>query len=295
MLIGKLQEHGKVTPPKFLAPNTMYLTIMGSMAYGVNNDESDLDIYGFCIPPKEIVFPHLSGVIAGFGDQGEKFDQWQEHHIKGLDGKTEYDFTVYSIVKYFHLCMQNNPNMIDSLFTPVNCVLHTTRVGNIVRENRKMFLHRGAWHKFKGYAFAQMGKIKGGANRSNPKRAAAIEEHGYDLKFAYHVVRLMNEVEQILVEGDLDLLRNREQLKSIRRGEWSLERLQAYFDEKERSLETTYANSTLPYEPDQKAIRNLLMQCLEEHYGDLSSAVKKDVSVEEILRDFRKVLEKHGG
>ena len=49
-----------------------------------------------------------------------------------------YDLTIYGIVKFFNLAMENNPNVIDSLFTPVNCVLHSTRVGNLVRENRGM-------------------------------------------------------------------------------------------------------------------------------------------------------------
>ena len=60
-----------------------------------------------------------------------------------------------------------------------------------------------------------MKKIKGGANRANPKRQASVEEYGYDIKFGYHVVRLMLEVEQIMIEGDLDLLRNTDQLLSI--------------------------------------------------------------------------------
>ena len=60
-----------------------------------------------------------------------------------------YDLTIYGIIKFFNLAMHNNPNIIDSLFTPVNCVLHSTRVGDIVRENRKLFLHKGAWSKFK--------------------------------------------------------------------------------------------------------------------------------------------------
>ena len=192
MLLEKLEKQELISAPKWLTSNTLYLTIMGSMAYGVNNDDSDLDIYGFCAPPKNVVFPHTAGVIKGFGNQGEQFEQWQQHHIKSLDGKTEYDFAVYNIVKYFDLCMANNPNMLDSLFTPDNCVVHRTKVSDIVRENRRMFLHKGAWHKYKGYAFAQMKKIKGGANQSNEKRAANTEKFGYDVKFGYHVVRLID-------------------------------------------------------------------------------------------------------
>ena len=287
MIIQKLKAADVLDCPKWLPDSTQYLTIMGSMAYGVNNDESDMDVYGFVAPPKEVVFPHHAGIILGFGDQGERFENWQQHHIIDPSTGKEYDFQLSSIVKYFELCRTCNPNMIDSMFTPDNCVLHATTVAKMVRENRKLFLHKGAWHKFKGYAFSQMQKIKGGANRANPKRQASVAEHGYDVKFGYHVVRLMNEVEQIMIEGDLDLLRNREQLKSIRRGEWSLERLQTYFEEKERSLEEVYAKSTLRHSPDTYAIKALLMNCLEEHYGDLSTVVQKNVEVDRVLRDMR--------
>lgn len=294
MILDNLYKQNRIHPPKWLMPNTAYMTIMGSQAYGVSADDSDLDVYGFCIPPKDMVFPHLAGEIPGFGRQVQRFEQWQEHHVQDPNKSVEYDFAVYSIVKYFHLCMENNPNMIDSLFTPRNCVIHSTNISEMVRENRRQFLHKGSWHKFKGYAYAQMSKIRNKVNASNEKRAASIAEHGYDLKFAYHIVRLLNEVEQILVEGDLDLQRNREQLKDIRRGEWTIDQVERYFEEKERALEATYANSKLPHGPDEAVIKRLLMNCLEEHYGDLSNAVRMDTNVEALVRDMRVVLDRYG-
>ncbi len=295
MIIRDLKEAGLIDCPKWMVDSVLYLTITGSMAYGVNTDDSDLDMVGFCMPPRGMVFPHSLGIVKGFGDQGEQFEQWQMHHVKSEDGKKEYDFTVYSLVKFFNQCMGMNPNMVDLLFTPDNCVVVRSKVSDMVRENRKLFLHKGAWHKFKGYAFSQMKAIKGKARQSNEKRAENTAKYGYDVKYGYHVVRLMLEVEQILTEGDLDLQRNKEQLKSIRRGEWPLERLEAYFAEKELSLEQVYLDSHLPYEADEKALRNLLLQCMEEHYGDLSNLVTRDTSVDDVLRDFRAVLDKHGG
>ena len=293
MLLQRLEKDKLIHPPRWLADNTSYRVIMGSQAYGVSTDSSDQDIYGFAIPPKEMVFPHLAGEIPGFGRQIQRFEVWQEHHVVDHSKQVEHDFAVYSIVKYFQLCMENNPNMIDSLFVPQTCVIHSTQVGLMVRENRRMFLHKGAWHKFKGYAYAQMNKIGTKANANNPKRQETIDKFGYDLKFAYHVVRLMNEVEQILVEGDLDLQRNREQLKSIRRGEWTLDQLKEYFTNKEHALETAYANSHLPHGPDEARIKELLMNCLEHHYGDLSTAVKRETSVDQVLNDLEAVLRKH--
>jgi uncharacterized protein len=292
--VRKLKESGLISPPSFVPHNIHYETIMGSVAYGVSADTSDMDIYGFCVPPKDMIFPHLAGEILGFGRQINRFEQYQQHHILDKSalagaGRT-YDITIYSIVKYFQLCMENNPNMIDSLFTPANCVLHITKLGNMVRENRRIFLHKGAWHKFKGYAYSQLHKM----TTKDPigQRKKIIETYGYDVKFAYHVVRLLNEVEQILIEGDIDLQRNREQLKSIRRGEWKESDIREYFAAKEKDLEKLYLESTLPYSPDEAKIKKLLLECLEEHYGNLSDAIITPDKATEALREIQNILEK---
>ena len=208
-----------------------------------------------------------------------------------MEGKGRtYDVQVYNIVKYFRLLMDNNPNMIDSIFTPVNCVLHSTRIGNLLRDNRKMFLHKGAWHKFKGYAYSQLHKMTS-KTKTGP-RAKDVEDYGYDRKFAYHIIRLMDEVEQIMTEGDIDLQRNREQLKTIRRGEWTEEQIKEHFARKERDLESLYTSSSLPHGPPKERIKKLLMDCLEEHYGNLDKCIVKQDELEVALREIETITEK---
>lgn len=291
-----LFDRGLVKPPRFVPNNVMYETVMGSIAYGVSSESSDYDVYGFCIPPKEVVFPHLAGVVIGFNDESwKRFDQYQEHHIQdpsACGGKgREYDLTIYNIVKFFRLCTDCNPNMIDSLFTSQEFVLHATRVGNLVRENRKLFLHTGCWHKFKGYAYAQLHRMKG----KNPvgKRKEIREKFGFDVKFAYHVVRLLNEVEQLLVEGDLDLQRNREQLKAIRRGEMNEEDIIRWASEKERDLEKIYLKSCLPVRPDLNKIRDLLLNCLEDHYGSLAQSIATPDAAKNAMAEIQSVIERY--
>lgn len=340
----------KSPPPKFLPMNMAYETIMGSEAYGVSSGSSDVDVYGFCFPEKEMIFPHLAGFIPDFGTHPPKFEVWQHHHAMDPDRGKEYDLAIYGIVKYFQLCMDCNPNMIDSLFTPRRCVLHTTSVGERVRENRKLFLSQRAWHKFKGYAHSQMHKIdiKRSASDAAPmirdlqefewgadipntttfaeveaefkaptgkfpkidgqklewyyqhylalveknKRLEGVKRFGFDVKFAYHVVRLMNEAKQILVEHDLDLERNSEQLKSIRRGEWSYQRILEYFQAEERALEETCSRSTLRWGPDEAALTELLLSCIESHYGTVSKAVVRGVDVDRLIREMQDVIDK---
>lgn len=287
-LLKRLNSKELIHCPSFLIDNTAYLVQMGSVAYGVSGEASDIDIYGFCIPPKELIFPHLRGEIPGFGHQTARFEQWQEHHIKDIEASREYDFSVYSIVKYFHLCMENNPNMIDSLFVPQRCILHSTKVGNHIRENRKHFLHKGSWHKFKGYAYSQMHKMN--SKNTEGKRKELVDKFGYDVKFAYHVVRLLNEVEQILTEGDLDLERNREQLKSIRRGEWTEEQIKNHFHDKEKQLESAYLTSKLPHRPDEKRIKTILLECLEMHYGSMDNIVINVDKYVKAVDEIRSIL-----
>jgi hypothetical protein len=221
--------------------------------------------------------------------------------------------------------------MVDSLFVPINCIVHSTSVGQMVRDNRRNFLSKKAWKRFRGYAHQQLHKadskefgdeyydavsfeddhniphsvslrdvekeiqqrqtiksleklsheelqcyhqiLQNGENKS--KRFQMRKEHGCDTKFLYHVLRLCDEAEQILLTGDLDLQRAREPMKAIRRGEWKLEDVREFFKEKEKALESAYINSKLPEEPNEAVLKDLLLKCLEEHYGNLSSVFQQ--------------------
>lgn len=325
-----LTKKSLIRPPGFMDSNVHYEVMMGSVAYGCNTDMSDIDVYGFCIPPKDIIFPHLRGVVQGFDKQVKRFEQFQIHHVKDISSNTEYDLSIYNIVKYFRLVADNNPNMVDSLFVPRRCVLHSTKIGEMVRDNRHIFLSKKSWHSFKGYAYSQLHKMKGKAiltfvtfcknnnlstditkddvdklsltdekknelsrilkqvdTNNRTKRLDSIVKYGYDIKFAYHVIRLLNEVEQILEEQDLDLTRHREQLKSIRRGEWTLEQVEDHFYRREKELECAYKNSTLRYTPDEVAIKSLLLNCLEEHFGTLEKAIVTDNQIVDAMRQIQ--------
>ena len=263
-----------IHPPAWMFNGGLqYVTLMGSQAYAVSSDNSDNDYYGFAIPPREFIFPSQFGEIEGFGTPLPRFEQWSEHHIiNPRKPDITNDYAIYNITKYFHLCMDCNPNMIDSLYTPERCVQYCSPIARRVREKRNIFLHKGSWHRFRGYAYSQIAKIKNKTNSTNPKRKESIEKFGYDVKYGYHLTRLLLEVEQILQEHTIDLERSNEVLKSIRRGEWTLEYLLEWFKKKETSLEEVYSSSTLRVCPDEKEIKSLLMECLEEYYGNLQCA-----------------------
>jgi predicted nucleotidyltransferase len=132
--------------PKFVGASVQYEVLMGSVAYGIAEERSDFDVYAICIPPRDYVFPHLRGEIPGFSPPGPRFEHFEQHRVldpsaQGGEGR-RYDLTVYSIVKFFRLCADANPNLIDTLFVPRRCVLYSTPLGERVREQRTCFCTR---------------------------------------------------------------------------------------------------------------------------------------------------------
>lgn len=271
MIIQELENQKLIDPPKWLSHSVQYLVMGGSVAYGMTHDASDTDCIGWCIPDKISIFPHLGGEIQGFGRQKQRFEQFISHGISY--NKTNYDLTVFSIVKFFHLTMEGNPNVQELLFVPQDCILHMTQVGQLVRENRKLFIHKGLWPKYKGYAFSQLSKM--GSKHREGKRKETYDKYGYDVKFAAHLCRLLGQAEELLTTGDLNLRRNSDHLKSIRKGEVSEEDVKKWAANKELYLEQVYHESKLPWGPPESEIKDLLLKCLESHYGSLDKCVER--------------------
>ena len=273
-ILNKLDRLGHLNGAPDWAKAPELEVIMGSFAYGVSGDASDMDMYAVCIPPKNHVFPHLNGRVPGFGPQITPWTNWQRHHIKTEEGSVnekEYDVTCYSITEFFRLAADNNPNIVDALFVPNRCVTEMTDIGKIMRDERQKFLHKGSYQKFKGYAYSQMKKI--GEQKPVGKRAVLVEQFGYDVKFAYHVVRLAQEAEMILNRGDLDIEAGKEELKAIRRGEWTLVQLQEWFAKRVQMLDEIFLRSTLRDEVNWDELNRILMVCLEIKFGSLSNAI----------------------
>ena len=100
-----LADKKLITPPPFVPGSIQYEVLMGSEAYGVSSDQSDRDIYGFCVPPKSTVFPHTAGEIEGFGRQKKRFQQYQQHHVYSAEARKgrgcEYDLAIYNSLPKF--------------------------------------------------------------------------------------------------------------------------------------------------------------------------------------------------
>ena len=281
MIITELSKQGKITPPKWLINNLHYLVKMGSHAYGTNTEKSDFDFYGVCIPPKDMIFPHLSGYIEGFGTKPPRFDVYSEL-------SEPYDFQIFSIVKFFDLCKDNNPNILDALFVPLDCVVYQTQIGVFMRENRGLFVSRRCWHTFTGYAYSQLKSLKNA--KEDSKRAEVIAKYGYDLKAASHLFRLMFECIQLLETGTMDLRKEAEFLRQVRGGEFVYDKILEKFQALESVAENAFLRTELPERANEQVILGLLHSLIDIHYKGISSYRRED----KIIGDIVKILQDGG-
>jgi len=238
--------------------------IMGSTAYGASvGPVSDVDVHGICVPDIQTVFPQtaVGGYVEGFTKRPTNFESSQKHHME-FEG-TQYDVCVYSIVKAFALAAENNPNVLDVLWTPERCVIKISEIGKKIRDNRQLFLNKASYHRFRGYAYAQQKRMV----QSN--RTDLIEKYGYDVKNAYHIIRLALQGKQILETGDMVLDSNSQLLLDIRAGKYDLQSIEHMFSDLESDMERLYKTSDLRYEADMKALQKILLECLEMKYGYL--------------------------
>jgi predicted nucleotidyltransferase len=231
--------------------------------------------------------------LLGFDKDPTAPKAYQKHHVDDQEGRRMWDLNIYSITQYFKLCLENNPNMVDTLYTPRDCVLHSTTISEMVRDKRDLFLHKKCWPKYKGYAYQQLHKMRSKEAEEGSKRWLLRQRHGYDVKFAYHLIRLLLEAEMIMTEGTIDIRRHKEHLKAIRRGEVSQQDVEKWAAEKEAHLERAFENSKLRAEPARDEIKQLLLNCLEHHYGSLEvlSCVRQACTeAEKTLNEIRSLL-----
>ena len=253
-------------PKWFKRPN--YLTMMGSRAYGTFVETSDYDFYGFVVPPVEVVFPHLRGVINGFGRMKQGFEQLQYQHLQ-TEQFGEIDYTVFNIVKYFQLLMEGNPNIIDSIFTPESSLVKQDEIALVVRKNRQLFLSQKLYHTFKGMLFSHLSRIKSGHIKEGRKNKG----FDWDVKDGYHSLRMALQLKQVCFEYDLDLTKNRDILLDVRMGVYSKDEIVSMSEDILKEIESKKEEFVIPYAPDETEIKKLLIHCLELEYGYILSEI----------------------
>lgn len=125
---------------EFLKKNNLILleAISGSQAYGTNTPTSDTDIRGVFIMEEE--------------------DYLGLDYIDQVNDETN-DTTYYEIGKFVRLLLTNNPNILELLNIPEDCLLGRHELMDLIRQED--FISKLCIKSFGGYATEQIKKARG--------------------------------------------------------------------------------------------------------------------------------------
>ncbi|WP_224994407.1 DNA polymerase beta superfamily protein [Cesiribacter sp. SM1] len=116
----------------------LFESISGSRAYGLNTPTSDTDIRGVFVLPE----------AAFFG----------LHYVEQISNESQ-DIVYYELKRFVELLAKNNPNMLELLNMPDDCILYQHPLYSHFRQED--FLSRQCKDAFAGYALTQVRKARG--------------------------------------------------------------------------------------------------------------------------------------
>lgn len=160
--IIKSGEYDFLRNNEHLGNNIILLGLGGSYAYGLNTEESDVDIRGCALNSKKEIL------------LGQNFQQVEDKQT---------DTVIYSFEKLVRLLCNSNPNVLEILGLKPEHYLYISPLGKELLDNKKLFLSKRAIKSFGGYATSQLYRLR-------QKTLSALSDEEYD----EHICKVINEM-----------------------------------------------------------------------------------------------------
>ncbi|MFC4561484.1 DNA polymerase beta superfamily protein [Nocardiopsis mangrovi] len=219
---------------------------VGSGVHGITvAGQDDRDEMGICVEPPEYV--------VGLRSFEQYIFRTQPEGVRS--GAGDLDLTVYSLRKWLRLALDGNPTVLLPLFVPEEEIVAATPLGRELRASAERILSRRAGHRFLGYLRAQRDSMLGRRGGRHTNRPELVEVHGFDVKFAYHMVRLGVQGVEMLETGRVTLPMPdpwATWLRELRRGEHTMEEALEAAAEMEGRLTGLVRTSPLRERPDEE-------------------------------------------
>lgn len=220
----------------------------GSSAHGVNTSISDYDFIGVAVEPPNVIY--------GLGNYEHTLLGKPDQNARTLAGADEGK--VFALKKWARLAEGGNTDVMSLLFLPK--YLHVSRAGELLLENRDLFISHQAILRFSGHLMTEKRRMNGDV-KVKTIRPELIEQFGFDTKAAYqavklgyHGLRIAREQKMVIPFPDDE----RDFILMVRAGELSREMIDAHLESVMDILDGTEPSDNLPERPDREKINDLL-------------------------------------
>jgi uncharacterized protein len=218
----------------FWKPFIIYRCVVGSQAFGLSGDDSDVDRRGIYLPPAEL---HWS--LYGVPEQIENNDTQEAY---------------WELQKFLVMALKANPNILECLHTPL--VEHATPLALELLAARQRFLSKLIYQTYNGYVMSQFKKLE-----QDLRARGEIK-----WKHAMHLMRLLLSGISALREGELRVRLDdeRDALLTVKRGERPWPDVNAWRLRLHKEFDEAFASTRLPERPDYNWANEFLLKARRE-------------------------------
>ncbi|HEX9935892.1 MAG TPA: nucleotidyltransferase domain-containing protein [Longimicrobium sp.] len=217
---GAVGDAGEILREHDLYEHVVFRCIVGSRAYGLSHQGSDVDVRGIYLPPAELHWS-LYGVPEQLEDRDAEVVFWE-------------------MQKFVVLALKANPNILECLYTPL--VEHAGPVARELLSERHRFLSRVVYQTYNGYVMSQFKRLEQDFRTTGAPK----------WKHAMHLIRLLLAGVTTLRDGHVpvDVGEHRDALLTIKRAEMPWEEVNAWRLALHREFDAAYQSTSLPDRPD---------------------------------------------
>jgi predicted nucleotidyltransferase len=229
-------KEGSISDPSIVAARSdlyehiVFRCVIGSRAYGLENEESDVDRRGIYLPPAEL---HWS--LYGVPEQLENHETQEAY---------------WELQKFLILALKSNPNVLECLYSPI--IEFQTPLAEELLAMRASFLSQLVYQTYNGYVMSQFKKMQ-----------TDIRNQGrVKWKHVMHLLRLLLSGITILRERYVPVRVDeyRDRLLAIRRGEVAWEETEQWRLALHSEFAAAFDTTELPERPDYELVNDFLIR-----------------------------------
>jgi predicted nucleotidyltransferase len=227
-------QRGAVMPDALadhdLHQHVIYRCVMGSRAYGLDDEQSDTDRRGIYLPPAD--------------------RQWSLYGVPEQLENPNTEEVYWEAQKFVTMALKANPNVLECLYTPL--VEFASPLAAELLDMRAKFLSRMVYQTYNGYVTSQFKKLQ-----TDLRNKGAVK-----WKHVMHLLRLLLAGVETLELGQVPVHvgEHRDRLRSIKRGEVPFEECEAWRLALHKRFDAALEKSPLPERPDYATANDWLIR-----------------------------------
>ncbi|HRH45640.1 MAG TPA: nucleotidyltransferase domain-containing protein [Pyrinomonadaceae bacterium] len=207
----------------------IYRCVVGSRAFGLDDEKSDTDLRGIYLPPANL--------------------HWSMYSVPEQLENKDNEECYWELQKFLLLALKANPNVLECLNTPL--IEFKNPIADELLAIKNVFLSKLVYQTYNGYVMSQFKKLEQDLRSTGEIR----------WKHAMHLIRLLLQGIEILKTGELTVKMeaNRDKLLMIKRGELLWESINDWRLMLHKDFENAFAQTKLPERPDYERANQFLI------------------------------------